>query len=382
MSELVFLSWDWEWILLFVFAFFSVVLIFYYWFFYGRVAFMRNMAHPTKNIKIPVSVIICARNEYDNLKENLPAVLDQDYPDFEVILVNDFSEDDSYFLIKSYQEKYTNFKVINLRENVNFFAGKKLALAVGIKSAKNDHILLTDADCKPVSKNWIKSMAANFSDKTNVVLGYGGYIRKPGILNTVIRFDTLCIALNYMGFAMAGKPYMGVGRNLAYKKDLFFKTGGFASHYKISSGDDDLFINKAAKGRHTRVALHKESFTMSQPKQGFVSWFKQKKRHLSTSIYYKISDKLLLGLFAFSHTFFYLSLIVFLFFTQWSLSLYIASALFIIKVFSLMILHYYAGKKYHEEKLFLYSPVFDVLFAFLNPVFALSNLFYRKNTWK
>jgi cellulose synthase/poly-beta-1,6-N-acetylglucosamine synthase-like glycosyltransferase len=365
-----------------VFVIFSSILLLYYWVVFSRVAFKRPNPVESHPLYHPISVIICAKDEYENLKKNLPSILEQDYPDFEVILVNDFSEDDTYFLIKSYQEKYPHFKVINLRENVNFFAGKKLALALGIKSAKNKIVLLTDADCRPESRQWIESMSSLFTKGVNVVLGYGGYRKKPGFLNSLIRYDTATIAMQYMGFAFMGKPYMGVGRNLAYKKDLFFKAGGFASHYKINSGDDDLFINKNAKGKFTRVALNKESFTFSEPKRTFTSWFKQKKRHLSTSRYYKFSDKFLLGLFGISQTLFYVSFALFLFFTQWSLPLWIASGLFFLKIVSLMVLHYYAGKKYIEPKLFLYSPLFDFIFALLNPIFALSNLFYRKNKWK
>jgi cellulose synthase/poly-beta-1,6-N-acetylglucosamine synthase-like glycosyltransferase len=385
MPEITILLQEIEWILLFIFAFFTLILLFYYWFFYARLAFAKTkkLINQTHTQCPPVSVIICARNEFVNLSNNLLSVLQQDYPDFEVIVVNDFSEDDTYFLLKSFQGKYDHFRFINLQENVNFFSGKKLALALGIKSAKNNIVLLTDADCKPDSDQWIRNMSKHFvNEQVSIVLGYGGYYKKPGFLSALIRFDTVNIAIQYMSFAMAGKPYMGVGRNLAYKRDLFFKLGGFISHYKIKSGDDDLFINKAAKSRNTSVAIEKDSFTMSLPKRTFASWFKQKKRHLSTSGMYKFSDKFLLGLFGLSHTFFYISLAAFLIYAQWSLALLIALGLFLIKLISLMLLYYYAGKKYNEPKLFLYSPLLDVVFAFLNPIFAISNLVYRKNTWK
>ncbi|MBW6477862.1 MAG: glycosyltransferase [Bacteroidales bacterium] len=374
---------DFQWISLLIFVFFTVVILVYYWLYYSRIAF-RNTPKANASIKpdLPVSVVICARNEYENLKSNLPLVLEQNYPAFEVILVNDFSEDDSYFFLKSLQEKYHNFNVINLRENVNFFAGKKLALALGIKSAKFDTILLTDADCSPASQNWISEMMSAFDDKTEIVLGYGGYRKIKGFLNNLIRFDTVSIAVQYLGFALAGKPYMGVGRNLAYKKELFFRSGGFTSHYKINSGDDDLFVNKTANRKNTQIVIHPDSFTLSEPKKSFGTWFKQKKRHLSTGGYYKAGDKFRLGLLAFSNTMFYISLVVFLALAQSFLVLYIAAGLVFLKFFSLMLIYYYAGKRFNEPKLFLYSPIFDMIFAFLNPVFAISNLFYRKNKWK
>jgi len=364
-------------------TFFTLVLLVYYWVYFIRIAFITPVKlSEEKKINHPVSIVICAKNEFENLKNNLPKVLEQDYPKFEVILVNDFSEDDSYFLLKSFQEKYSHFNVINLRENVNFFSGKKLALALGIKSAKYDTILLTDADCSPASKSWIKEMMLCFDKKTEIVLGYSGYRKVSGLLNNLIRFDTVSIAVQYMGFSLAGKPYMGVGRNLAYTKELFFRSGGFTSHYKINSGDDDLFVNNAANRENTQIAIQPESFTISEPKKSFRAWFKQKKRHLSTGRYYKAGDKFRLGLLAFSNTMFYISLIISLALAQSFLTLYIATGLVLLKFFSLILIYYYAGKRFNEPKLFLYSPIFDMIFAFLNPVFAISNLFYRKNKWK
>ncbi len=369
-------------ILLAVFLLFAAIQLFYFWFYFSRVAFYKEKTQDSNSDQPPVSVIICAKNEYENLKENLPLVLEQDYPSYEVILVNDFSEDETFFLLKSLESKYKHFKVINLRGNVNFFEGKKLALAVGIKSAAHEIVLLTDADCRPAGKHWIRHMAAGFTAKKDIVLGYGGYERKPGFLNALIRFDTLVIAMQYMGFALAGRPYMGVGRNLAYRKSLFFKSGGFASHYKIKSGDDDLFINKVADKKNTSVVLDPRSHTFSNPKETFGAWFRQKKRHLSTGVYYRFMHKLRLGLFSISTFFFYACFIASLFFAQTYLSLLAVLGLFLLRTISMVLMHYYAGKRLSEQKLFIYSPIFDLILVLLNPVFALSNIFYRKNKWK
>ncbi len=364
-----------------IFAFFTLIQLIYFWHYYARVAFYKSKLIDPINLP-PVSVIICAKNEYNNLQKHLPLVLEQDYPEFEVILVNDFSQDDSYFLLKEFEEKYPHFKVVHLRENVNFFKGKKLALAVGIKSAKYDAILLTDADCKPAGKNWIRSMSSRFDPKTEFILGYGGYNEMPGFLNKLIRFDTISIAMQYMGMALAGSPYMGVGRNLAYRKRLFFKSGGFTSHYKINSGDDDLFVNMNAKVNNTRINLDPDGMTFSEPKRNFTSWFSQKKRHLSTGKYYKMQDKWRLGMLSVSNVMFYLFFVLGLVFAQSIFSILFILGLFLLREISLVLLHYYAGKRFMERKLFLYSPIFDIIFLVLNPIFALSNLFYRKNKWK
>jgi cellulose synthase/poly-beta-1,6-N-acetylglucosamine synthase-like glycosyltransferase len=370
-----------EYLLFSILVIFALIQLFYHWYYFARIYWKKNASNNSLS-DLPVSVIICAKNEYANLKENLPLILEQDYPDFEVILVNDHSQDDSYFLLKSYEEKYKNFRVVHLRENVNFFEGKKLALAVGIKSAKNEQLLLTDADCKPNSSHWIREMAKRFSDHTEIVLGYGGYFPKPGFLNKLIRFDTITIAMQYLGLALAGKPYMGVGRNLSYKKSLFFKSGGFTSHYKIKSGDDDLFINQVAIKKNTEVALHPDSFTFSEAKKSFGKWFKQKKRHMSTGRYYKPVHKYRLGMLSLSGTLFYLLTVILLLISKQSLTLILVGTVFFTRTLSIFLLYYYCGKKFNEPKLFLYSPIFDIIMLILNPLFALSNLFYKKNKWK
>jgi cellulose synthase/poly-beta-1,6-N-acetylglucosamine synthase-like glycosyltransferase len=194
----------------------------------------------------PVSVIICAKDESENLRKYLPFVLEQNYPLFEVIVINDGSTDDTDDLLHDFSKTYTNLRTTFVPVGANNISTKKLGLTLGIKAAKYDCLLFTDADCMPADKNWIARMARNFTPDTDFVLGYGAYMPAEGFVNTLIRFDTLFIALQYMGLALAGKPFMGVGRNLAYRKSTFFRQNGFASMLHLSSGDDDLMVNKAA----------------------------------------------------------------------------------------------------------------------------------------
>ena len=228
-----------------VFCFTILVLLWYYLYFFARVAFYKEPTSLVSNPTSPVSVIICAKNEDHNLPEFLPLILSQDYPDFEVVVVDDCSSDNTPDVLREFEKKYKHLKVITVKEDKKHHHGKKFAVMVGIKGAKNEHLLFTDGDCKPVDNQWIKKMMRSFtSPNTEIVLGYSKYEKLPGFLNKLIRFDTFHIALQYLSFAKAGSPYMGVGRNLAYKKSLFFKHKGFATHYHIESGDDDLFINR------------------------------------------------------------------------------------------------------------------------------------------
>ena len=242
--------------------------------------------------KKPVSVIVCAKNEEDNLKRFLPRLLEQDYPDFEVIVVNDSSTDETELLLSELSSRYEQLRFTTIPFNEKFLHGKKLAVTIGIKAAKHDFVLLTDADCYPASDQWLQKMGSHFTGKRQIVLGYGKYERKKGFLNSLIRYETVFTAMQYLSFAIKGSAYMGVGRNLAYEKKLFLKNKGFAKHYHIASGDDDLFVNETATKENTAVEFSPESHTLSIPETTFRRWIKQKKRHLSAGKYYTTSSRI------------------------------------------------------------------------------------------
>ena len=349
----------------------------FYWGIFSRLAFFREKKKIIK--KQPVSVVLCAKNEYYNLKKNLQVILEQDYFDFEVVVVNDSSNDESIDLLNELSTKYQNLKIVDIKQNLNFFSGKKFPLSLGIKSAKNELILLTDADCKPSSKNWISKMVSNFGNKTEIVLGYGPYYKRKDFLNKLIRFDTLHIAIQYLSFSMCGLTYMGVGRNLAYRKSLFYKSKGFISHYKIKSGDDDLFINRVANKNNTQIEIDPETFTFSEAEKTFSGWIKQKKRHLSTGKYYKKKFLFFLENFSLSQSLFYPTFIILLCFNY---NIYFILSLFIIRLLSQLFILKKCMNKLNEKKLLVLSPFLELILIILNPFLLLSNLFVKQNKWK
>ncbi len=293
-----------------VFGLSAVIQIFYYLYYYLAPALLK--ADGNIPVKDPVSVIICARNEEENLREFLPSVLEQDYPDFEVIVVNDCSEDDSYNVLGEYLNKYPNLRVSNINKDPKFTHNKKFAQFIGIKAAKNEILLFTDADCQPETGKWLGTMVSHFDDKTDFVLGYGGYFRKRGLLNKYIRYDSMFIAMQYLGMAIRGIPYMGVGRNLAYRRSVFFENKGFGTHSHLASGDDDLFVNSNATRENVSVEFGEEAHTRSVPAANITELFKQKKRHLTTAVHYKLRDKILLTVEPVSRMLFYVFFIVLL----------------------------------------------------------------------
>jgi poly-beta-1,6-N-acetyl-D-glucosamine synthase len=332
------------------------------------------------NIVHPVSVIICARNEQNNLKENLPVILSQDYPNYEVVVVNDCSADDSYLVLKELSAGYSHLKVVTINEHERFKHGKKFAVTLGIKAAENEHLLFTDADCRPSSSNWLRLMQANFSGEgTEIVLGYSPYTKIKGFINKLIRYETFYTALNYLSFALQGNPYMGIGRNMAYKKSLFFKGKGFAAHMHIPSGDDDLFVNQNATPLNTVIEIHPESHVWSEPKKNLDDYFIQKLRHLGAGKAYKTAHQKILTLQAASGISFYLLLIALIILhTQW----YFIVSAYVIRMAILWIIYTPAFRKLSYSDLILWLPVLDFIYYIYILVLSIVTLFKKKVRWK
>lgn len=354
-----------------------LIQVYYYLFQFSKLAF-HKLTHSSSK-QPPVSVIICARNELKNLKENLSFVLDQNYPEFQVVVVNDCSWDESGKYLEEIQPLYAHLKVVTLNEQEKYRHGKKFALSLGIKAAKYDLLLMTDADCKPVSNNWITQMVSKYTPQTDIVIGYGSYRKTPGFLNKWIRMDTVFNAVQYLSSALGQNAYMGVGRNLSYRKELFFKNKGFASHNHVMSGDDDLFINETATNKNTQVELHPEAFTESIPRTSWISWLQQKKRHMSTGKYYKPGHKMMIGAFFLSHFLFYLSIVVLIFIgLRWE----ILVGIVVVRLLIQMIIFGKCMKRLGEFDIIWMVPLFDLAVLILYPSLSISNLLFKDKTWK
>lgn len=293
---------------------------------WGGLAQYRPVLEP--DFETAVSVVIAARDEELNLRDNLEIWLSQHHYSYELIVVNDCSDDDTEYILAEYQRKFPHLQVINLRESNVFKGGKKYALTLGIKGAQFERIIFTDADCIPSSPYWLGCMNAQFSESKKIVLGFGQYVKTGGFLNYLIRMDTVQTAVQYLGLASRDNPYMGVGRNLAYTKDIFFEANGFKGHQYIKWGDDDLFINQVARGNNTAICPIPEAATLSIAKESFMDWFGQKRRHMSTSVKYRWKTKLLLGIKPFRILFYYTFLVIGLSFADLKIS-FLISALII-----------------------------------------------------
>ena len=369
---------QWPLLLFILLCIVAFIQIFYYGFFFGRLAFYKPAPKTTSQTHA-VSVVVCARDEAANLVKNLPGVLVQKYSTtHEVIVVNDNSFDESKYILEELKKEFKQMQVVELTQEAKMIPGKKFPLSIGIKTAKHEILLLTDADCVPASEDWITSMQNAYGEDTEIVLGYGAFHKKKGFLNKLIRWETFHTAIQYMSYALAGIPYMGVGRNLSYKKVVFFRQKGFSAHNHIPGGDDDLFINAAGTKTNTRINIDKDSFTLSEPASSWQQWKKQKARHYTTSKYYKPLHKFLLAAYAFVHFFFYPLLIVSALFFNWQLALIVLA----VKLLVQGIVFYKAMDKLDEKDLFPLFIFFDLWMFFYYLMFAPALLRKPKQSWK
>lgn len=356
----------------------ALVQLFYYLYFFSRLAFIKNK-NQNQSQTHPVSVIICARDEAANLAKLLPGALVQKYSTtHEIIVVNDNSIDESKYILEEYQRTFRHLQIVELKQEARFIPGKKFPLSMGIKAAKHEIVLLTDADCIPASENWIEKMQENFSEGIDIVLGYGPFQKRKGLLNKLIRWEGFQTAIQYLSYAQSGIPYMGVGRNLSYKKSVFFKQKGFSAFNHLPGGDDDLFINKAATRKNVAISVDPETFTVTKPPTSWKQWKRQKERHYTTSRYYKPLHKFLLGTYAFSLFIFYPLFIVSLFFFDWRFVL----GVFFLRLIIQYLIIYRCAKKLEEKDLAAWTLFFDIWMFFYYLVFA-GSLFKRpRQMWK
>ena len=353
---------------------------------YWGVIFMRfAWYNPQKQTKPnlspePISVIICAKDEEENLRENLPHILRQEYFDYEVLVVNDGSTDRTAQVLDDFQKKYKHLRVLHLpADESREIKGKKYALSQGIKASRYELLLLTDADCQPASKHWIEGMQTVIDGKKQIGLGYGPFFTKNRHLNRFARFETVYTAIQYFSAALWGFPYMGVGRNLIYKKSLYFDNQGFKNHAHITSGDDDLFMSEVAKKDNTTVCLEKSCFMYSKSETRITYYYKIKYRHNTTGKYYKTIHKLFLGGLSMSHFLFYFSFLLSIIF---HLSIETAVIIYLMRLIIIQLVYAKAAQKLHEHHLTLWIPIFDFLLLFYFILLTPALLSGNTKSWK
>lgn len=349
--------------------------LYYIFMAYGRLARHRVRSLRRDDVHEPVSVIICAHNEYENLSKFLPEILNQAYPTYEVIVVNDCSTDDSKWLLQDLEKQHPHLRVIEIKEHIQLKHSKKFALTLGIKGAQYDKLIMTDADCLPNSPHWLSEIMGAYQDGVEIVLGYSPYMKEKGFLNKLIRFETAHTAMSYLSYALRRDAYMGVGRNLSYHKSLFFAGKGFTSHMHIKSGDDDLFVNQNATKNNVRISIHPDAHMLSVPKNTWSSYYRQKARHAGASKLYKGRHKTMLATQLITALLFYVWLIVcvVLFPAYW----YIALAAYFLRLISQWLVFSNIYRKLGVADLTGWIPILDIVYYFY---ICINGLFNRNKT--
>lgn len=365
-------------IIFYVYIAIIAIQVSYYLGIFSRFSFIKNT--PITPKRIPVSVIVCAKNEAENVSKLIPKLLAQNYPNFEIVLINDASSDQTLEIFKEYDQKHEHIKLVDVVNNEAFWGNRKYSLTLGIKAAKHEHLLFINADCYPDSENWITTMSAYFTTTKTIVLGYGGYNKVKGsFLNKLIRFDNLLNALQYFSWAKSGKPFSGTGRNLAYKREEFFKTNGFITHMNIRSDEDTLFINEASNARNTTICFDSQSFIYSEAKNKFSDWVQQKRTNAFVLNHYKTFDKTQLKLFNFSQFWFIaLSIILLTLNYNWVI---ITALLGFRYLIAWIVLGFSASKLKEKDIIYLY-PFIEIILIFTQVKIYFNNLFSKPVHWK
>lgn len=347
------------------------------WFFLFSLPIRRKNNTKKNHLSPPISIVICARNEYTNLLQLLPQLISQEYTLFEIIVVDDHSTDQTSLLIAL----FPTVKFIRIEKTPIGFNPKKHALKTGIDNAIHDYILVTDADCLPSSNQWVSSMAAHLNPEEAIVLGLSPYFEsvKNKLLDQIIQFETTYTALQMSSLTLAGFPYMGLGRNMLYHKTIFNQSSITTKNKHITGGDDDLLINEMGTKTNTTINLSSESFVFSYPKTSFSSWLKQKRRHLSVSVNYSFKSTLILALITLSHATFISSLILY---EYMSISAQFIIVAYVLRTSLLFVIFDRVCKDFKGKIKPLTILIGDILYPFYLFTLGILSIVFKTNTWK
>lgn len=361
-----------------LFALGLLILCLYYGIFFFRLgrykgpSRKKNSPSPAK--LPPVSVVLAAQNDGDWLRQNLVYLLEQDYPDFEVVVVDYLSTDETQYILRLLAQNYSRLKVVTLTNNANGYQGLKYPFSIGIKTAQNDILLLAEPECIPMDTtqfNWIRSMVSGYvHDHIDIVLGYCGIAYKPSLFNWLQQYDNLLYSVEYLGSAILRAPFTGNGRNLSYRRSLFLKNDGFIYHYNIPDGADDMFVNQNARPRNTAVVISPESFTLVQPQPTLCQWHLYRRHRVSTHSFYSLPLKLRRLLPPLGILLFYLfgALLLALAALPWQI---LAAALALKLAWQIVATAAAARRLAVKPVVYILSPLFEIYFLIANTFLSL-----------
>ena len=354
----------------------------YHWGLY-RNLYLHSKKEKKETDTPPLSVILVAKDAASDLQKNLPAILEQDYPEFEVIVIYEQSADDNCEdVLKLLQEKYPHLHHSFIPDSARYISHKKLGITMGIKASHYDWLVFTEPNCRPVSNQWLRKLARNFTPDSDIVLGYSNYEKTKGWFNRKITFDTLLNSMRQLGRAIGGHPYTGCGRNLAYRKSLYYNQKGFASHLNLQRGEDDLFVNRTANKKNTRIETSPESIIRITAPHFKKNWAEDKLSYNMTSHYFKGISRYVMGFETCSRLLFFLAIIACLVYGIWIqdwITVGIASFLWLIRFILLLVLFRKTSIALGERKFYTTLLLFDWMQPIWNFRFKIQQRTIRKD---
>lgn len=386
MNFISFLNNPFELVLILTIIVVWIIQIWFYLYHYRgiikRAASIRNGKTPLSTLQPPVTVIVCARDQADKLELNLPLILGQKYPEFQVVVVNDASTDETEDVLMRFEKSAFNFYHTFIPPGVQNVSARKMAITIGIKAAKYDHLLFIDPDCVPENDEWISGLMSSFDEKCGLVLAYSTFPAEKDFFTKMVLFDNLFSAIQFMGFAVNRKAYMGFSNNMAYKKELFFKNKGFASYLYLNSGEDDLFISEISTSENTKISIEPESKVVAYKENVWKFWKRQRFNRFSTYSYYSFGTKVRLASEVISRCIFYLTfpfMIAYGILAQNLLLIIFSAALFLLRYVVQVLIINKNAKKLKENNYYITLLLFDIILPWVKSFLWFKHLTQRNN---
>ncbi len=363
-------------VLFYIFVAVTVIQIIYY-FYFSVFAFEKNKTQLKSN-EIPVSIIILVKNEAENLTNYIQTILQQNYSNFEIVLINNASSDSTLDIIEELQKQHLNIKLVNVENTEAFWGNKKYALTLGIKAASHEHLLFTETNSIPLSKNWIREMTLNFSKEKTIVIGHKKLkSKKHSFSNLLFRFDNFINTIQSFSYAKTGNAFTANSSNIGYTKNDFFKVNGFINHLNIFIGESDLFLKDASTNKNTVIAISNASFVESSGIYSFKKWFSKKRKQSIVASLYKFKHKFFLRLFIISKILFY-PLAIYLAILNWKIITPIIFVYFLIQY----IIIGKSAYKLQEKQILFFLPILDICLVLLQITIFISTRISKPTHWK
>ena len=367
-----------ELVLLTVFGVLFLLRLLHLFLFTGRVLFRKKVDNNEAEKK-PLSLILTIRNEEENLKNNLPKILSLENIDFEMVVVDDFSQDNSYLILGLLKDRYKRLTISALNQETKF--STKLALNIAIKATNNKWILTVPVSLAEVAAEWLDYISQATNNEKNVVIGYSTVARSKGFYNRLTRIENYFSYLKSTGYILNGIPFVYSVENVAFQKEKYFEIGGFGQKVTEHYANLELVINSFIRKKTTAVLFNKESSIRKTEVVKRADYFDLLKKSIRIESHLSSSKRVILFLIEFGKLLFLpiAAFVIVLLPELWIILAGLMGFIFTPYLFIIKI----TQNRLNERKIFIPSLVYDLLMPYYKLFFRWHfNRRSRKNRWK